>query len=410
MSIYNLLSIETPRLLIRPIKLGDEVAISEAIQRSLPELQRWMPWANDPSFETTQSFVKRADHGWRTGKSVDFPMVAIHKESGKIISATGFNEKSELSRPCFEIGYWLDREYQGQGLATEMVTALTRCALDALKATRVQMCTQKENTKSVALIERCGYKLEATMKNYCLDCESQQPADSLLYACCDSDTLPNIEVKWSHNDDKQFEQLPSLPLSSTASQNPVTQAQLTTERLTLLPPQQEYAEALFDSLSNSLDEVSPWFSWANKNLDLEGLQKYHLEEGIQNAADIYAHDHLFFLVLDKSHNTLLGEVWFKVMDWSVPNLMLNYWFDTRQTGKGYATEAVTEMLRYAFADLRAKRVQLHISETNTKSLHLAKRLNFSYEGQLKNQIKNFITGEIVNSELFAMTGLNNESE
>ena len=51
-------SIETERLILRPIKLGDEVGISQAINQSLVSLQRWMIWAKDPSFETTKQFVE----------------------------------------------------------------------------------------------------------------------------------------------------------------------------------------------------------------------------------------------------------------------------------------------------------------------------------------------------------------
>lgn len=51
--IFDLSQIETPRLLIRPVMPGDEHDISEAIHASLESLQRWMPWSNDPSFETT---------------------------------------------------------------------------------------------------------------------------------------------------------------------------------------------------------------------------------------------------------------------------------------------------------------------------------------------------------------------
>ena len=61
MSIYQLKEIETPRLIIRPVRLGDENEINQAINRSLETLQRWMPWSKDPSLETTLEFCKKAD-------------------------------------------------------------------------------------------------------------------------------------------------------------------------------------------------------------------------------------------------------------------------------------------------------------------------------------------------------------
>lgn len=81
----NINKIETPRLTIRPVRGGDQFAISEAIQASLEDLQRWMPWAKDPSFETTEAFVQRANAAWSSRNSEDFPMVVVHRKDQKII-------------------------------------------------------------------------------------------------------------------------------------------------------------------------------------------------------------------------------------------------------------------------------------------------------------------------------------
>lgn len=195
MDIYQLKQIETPRLIIRPVQLGDENQISEAIQRSLPDLQRWMPWSKDPGFSTTYEFVKKADQGWRTHAAIEFPMVAIYKDHDLIISATGYNEKSDPSNGIYEIGYWIDHEYKGKGLVTEFVNALTRYALTALHASHVQVTTQEGNHKSIAVVERLGFHKEAVLKEYCIDCVTNEPANSLLYVCRDVNTLPKLEIK-----------------------------------------------------------------------------------------------------------------------------------------------------------------------------------------------------------------------
>ena len=150
MNIYDLKQIQTPRLLIRPPKLGDEIELNKAINNSLEALLRWMPFAKDPSLEKSKKSIIRWCHGWESRKSQDFPMIVIHKADNKIILASGFNEYSDPTTPYYETGYWIDSHYQGQGLVTETVNALTRFALDALKATRVQIRAQVENTKSIA--------------------------------------------------------------------------------------------------------------------------------------------------------------------------------------------------------------------------------------------------------------------
>lgn len=173
--------IETARLVLKPPKLGDEKPLNQAINRSLPELQRWMPWAKDPRMQPTIRYVENGIASWSSEAPRDFPMVVIHKESQKIIGASGFNDRSKPEVPLFEIGYWLETAFTGQGIATEMVKALTCFAFQSFHAARVQIVTQVGNEASRRVAERCGFILEATLRNYCVDCVSGKPADDWLF-------------------------------------------------------------------------------------------------------------------------------------------------------------------------------------------------------------------------------------
>ena len=173
--------IETERLILRPPKLGDERPLNQAINRSLPELQCWMPWAKDASMQPTIRYVKEGILSWEAEKPRNFPLVIIHKESQQIIGSSGFNVRSKPEIPLFEIGYWLETTYTGQGLATEMVRALTHFAFNSFQAARVQIVTQVGNQASRRIAEKCGFILEATLKNYCEDPFSGKPADDCVF-------------------------------------------------------------------------------------------------------------------------------------------------------------------------------------------------------------------------------------
>lgn len=408
MDIYQLKQIETPRLIIRPVRLGDEIELNQAINRSLEALQRWMPWANDPSLEATLGFCKNSDLGWKTHNMTEFPMVVILKDNHQIIAASGYNEKSDLTKPYFEIGYWIDSDYQGQGLVTELVNALTRYALEGLKAVRVQISTQVENTKSIAVANRCGYRVEATLRNYCVDCKSLKPADSLMMACTDINGLPDLAVSWRHQDSAQSKAKTASVTSQTpenhGSHTPETLPLLETSRLVLIPPRPGDTDKFYEAQTRSVDEVGAWFSWARRDTSKEDIA-YHIRDAAKSSQDIKSHDHLFYLVWDKNQNNLLGEVWYKVLDWDQPLLQINYWLDTRHTGKGYASEAVHRLVEYGLNDLKARRIQLHASESNIRSHKLAQRLGFVLEGQLKHHAKNFITGDILDSKMYSIVDI-----
>lgn len=196
MKIYNLVQIETPRLIIRPVQLGDELALNKAINNSLNLLQKWQAWAKDPSLEATRGFIERGVFAWGSCTIEDFPMVAIHKQDQKIIGASGYNDRSNIHKGVYEIGYWCDIDYQGKGYVTEYANALTRYAFESLKATKVMILMQTENTKSIAVAERLKFNKEGTQDRDLIDCVSGKPEQNYLYSKTDMDDLPPLEVSW----------------------------------------------------------------------------------------------------------------------------------------------------------------------------------------------------------------------
>ncbi|MBP9777891.1 MAG: GNAT family N-acetyltransferase [Rickettsiaceae bacterium] len=188
--------IETPRLILRTPKIEDAKPLNDAINRSLKELQRWQPWAYDPSLETTTKFIHDSINNWSMIGQKSFQVIVIHKIDNKIIAASGYNEKSDPSVPYYEIGYWLETAYTGQGLATELTNALTRYAFLELKAVRVQIAAQADNTKSINIPKRLGFEHEATLKKVRLDLVSKNPVDDYIFARFNLDGLPELDIKW----------------------------------------------------------------------------------------------------------------------------------------------------------------------------------------------------------------------
>jgi len=189
--------IETEHLLLRPPELGDEVPLNKLIRRSKESLKLWLPWAHDTRISTTLQFVEHAVEQWDSSKQTKFPMVIFHKEDACLIGCSGFNEKSNPSVPFYEPGYWLDTRYTGRGLATEFTTALTRYAFGKLNAKRVQLSIQANNIQSINVAKRCGFELEATLRNACVDTLTGEAADMSVFACFDTKNLPAHQAQWT---------------------------------------------------------------------------------------------------------------------------------------------------------------------------------------------------------------------
>ena len=58
-----------------------------------------------------------------------------------------------------EIGYGISEEYQNNGYATEAVKALIQWAFNAPQVIAIEAETESENTASIRVLEKCGFKL-----------------------------------------------------------------------------------------------------------------------------------------------------------------------------------------------------------------------------------------------------------
>ena len=65
---------------------------------------------------------------------------------------------------------------------------------------------------------------------------------------------------------------------------------------------------------------------------------------------------------------------------------LGYGLGTEHWGQGIATEAVREVVRYAFEELRLHRVQAWVFANNAASQRVLEKVGFSYEGVLREKV------------------------
>lgn len=79
--------------------------------------------------------------------------------------------------PELELGYWLMREMQGKGFATEAALRSRAYAFDSLKATTLVSYIHPENEPSKRLAERLGahFETEIALLNYGRHCVYRHP-------------------------------------------------------------------------------------------------------------------------------------------------------------------------------------------------------------------------------------------
>jgi RimJ/RimL family protein N-acetyltransferase len=170
---------ETERLLIRAPHPGDGRMLNAAIIESLDALLPWMPWAHAPqSPDDSEGYARRCAAQWLQRE--ELPLLLLHRDTGAFVGASGL-VRIHWDVPLMEIGYWVATPFAGAGYVTEAVIGITGFAFEHLQAERLEIRCDSRNTRSAAVAERAGYRLEATLRRQMRDVQGNL-RDTLVYA------------------------------------------------------------------------------------------------------------------------------------------------------------------------------------------------------------------------------------
>lgn len=173
------LFLETERLTLRLPHPEDVRAVHLAISLSLNELARWMPRAlKGQTQRQTRDFIYTQMALFVQDENYSFGM--FDKKTDTFVGIIELAPKVRKI-PSYELGYWLRSDLANRGFMTEAAHAMTDYAFEKLKANRVFLRCEPDNTPCQKVAEKCGYEREAWLKNDALGVDNVTPVDTLVY-------------------------------------------------------------------------------------------------------------------------------------------------------------------------------------------------------------------------------------
>lgn len=149
--------IETERLILR--RLHPDDAASFVAYRNMPEVARYQSWTSY-TLEQARAFIDN-QQSVQPGTAGDwFQFAIVLKAHRTLIGDCGFYTDLQ-EHPQGEIGFTLDPQFQGNGYATESVSAIFDYAFGTLQLHRIMGIADCLNTASTSLMERIGMRREA---------------------------------------------------------------------------------------------------------------------------------------------------------------------------------------------------------------------------------------------------------
>jgi len=100
--------------------------------------------------------------------------------NGRLAGSIGLTPKSDIYRLNCEVGYFIAPEFWNRGITSNALKTVTEYAFRTFDIVRVYAEPFADNTGSRRVLEKAGYKLEATFKNYVI--KNGVVKDSCIYS------------------------------------------------------------------------------------------------------------------------------------------------------------------------------------------------------------------------------------
>jgi len=143
--------LETPRLILRRFRPEDWPDLKDYILRE--EVRRFEP----PYPSTVEGIMEMAS--WLS-ESLDFWAVSL-KQSGKVIGQVHCGLREQPDWRCRNLGYVLNPDWWGQGMATEAAARVMRHGFEDLGCRRFCSGCNPLNIASWKVLEKLGMRREA---------------------------------------------------------------------------------------------------------------------------------------------------------------------------------------------------------------------------------------------------------
>ena len=146
----------TDRLLLRPFQWSDLDVL--AALASDPDVMRYIGNGPETREEVIQGMERAIRRWYEQGMSW---WAVLNRSDEQVIGRCCLQQVRDL--PEIEVGCAFARQHWGRGLASEAVRAALEHGFGVRGLRTVIALTHHENTRSMRMLERCGFMLEATI-------------------------------------------------------------------------------------------------------------------------------------------------------------------------------------------------------------------------------------------------------
>lgn len=151
----NIPTLETERFILRKMSVDDTDDMFEYSKRS--DVTKYLTWSPHQSKAYTLDYLTYLQSRYKSGDFFDWAIVC--RDTEKMIGSCGFT-RFDFQHNAGEIGYVINPEYAGQGIATEVSARVIRFGFENLSLNRIECKFMSDNLASRRVMEKNGMVFE----------------------------------------------------------------------------------------------------------------------------------------------------------------------------------------------------------------------------------------------------------
>lgn len=155
----HLPELTTPRLTLRKMLVLDTEDMYAYACRA--DVTQYLTWYPHPDRDYTRQYLQYLGNRYAAGMFYDWAIV--YEPDCKMVGTCGFTSFN-CSADSAEVGYVLNPEYWGKGIAQEALQRVLRFGFENLQLNRIEAKYIRENERSRRLMERVGMRFEGIMR------------------------------------------------------------------------------------------------------------------------------------------------------------------------------------------------------------------------------------------------------
>ena len=152
-------TLETQRLILRPMNMGDAEDIFEYSQD--PQVSQHVLWDAHASIAESKAYLRYILRQYRNNEPSSWGIVL--KQSKKLIGTIGYMWWNQQNRAS-EVGYSLSRAYWNHGYMTEALRATLSFGFEQMHLYRIEAQHEVDNPASGRVMEKVGMQKEGVLR------------------------------------------------------------------------------------------------------------------------------------------------------------------------------------------------------------------------------------------------------